>query len=87
MTVRQLRLLLKEQPFKPFTLRLTDGRSLEVSHPDFLLLPQGDRNTTVVYARPDGLFDWVYLKQVISITGQGLPPAEPVTARGESEGD
>ena len=86
MTIQQLRLLLKQQPFKPFTFHLADGRSLPVEHPDFLLLPRGDRNVTFIYARPDGLFDWVYLKQVVSISGEGLPPEEATasTAGGES---
>ena len=82
MNIRQMRLLLRHNPFKSFTIHLADGRTLEVDNRDFLLLPQGERNTTVVYARPDGLFEWIYIRQIVSLSGEGLPPGEPATARG-----
>jgi len=45
-------------------------------------LRQGDRNTSVVYARPDGLFEWIYIRQIVSLSGEGLPPEEPATTAG-----
>lgn len=87
MSVRQMRLLLTQSPFKPFAIYLTDGRLLKVDHPDFLLLPRGDRNTSIIYARPDGLFEWIYIRQIVSLSGEGLPPEEPATATGGSEFD
>jgi hypothetical protein len=41
-----LRAELHRQPFEPFTLRLTDGRSLFVRHPDFVAL--GARRVVVI---------------------------------------
>jgi hypothetical protein len=38
---------LHSQPFKPFSLRLTDGSLLSVPHPDFLALSQGGRTAVV----------------------------------------
>jgi hypothetical protein len=33
-----IREALHKQPFRPFTLRLADGRGLPVSHPDFVAI-------------------------------------------------
>lgn len=82
MNIRQMRSLLLQNPFKAFTLHLSDGRTFKVEHRDFLLLPQGDRNTSVVYARPDGLFEWMHIRQIVSLSGEGLPPEEPAATAG-----
>ncbi len=39
MTIERLREAQRSEPFKPFTLRLADGRSFRVNHPEFLALP------------------------------------------------
>lgn len=36
MDITALREAMHAEPFRPFTLRLADGRSLQVPHPDFL---------------------------------------------------
>jgi hypothetical protein len=36
MDVEGLREALHKEPFEPFTIRMADGRSLPVPHPDFL---------------------------------------------------
>jgi hypothetical protein len=36
MTVEQLHTAHRASPFRPFTIRLADGRSFLVKHPDFL---------------------------------------------------
>ena len=38
---------LHAQPFKPFSLRLTDGTLIPVPHPDFMVLSQGGRTAIV----------------------------------------
>ena len=43
MTSQQLRAALQATPYRPFTIRMADGRSFEVPHPDFLLLTPGGR--------------------------------------------
>jgi hypothetical protein len=40
-TFTQMRALLHESPFRPFRIRLTDGRSFEIPHPDFAFLTAG----------------------------------------------
>jgi hypothetical protein len=38
---------LRAQPFKPFSLRFTDGKLIPVPHPDFIALSQGGRTAIV----------------------------------------
>ena len=53
MTMEQLRATAKAQPFVPFTLRLADGRSYEISHPDFIAShPQA--RTIIVFKPGEG---------------------------------
>jgi hypothetical protein len=45
MAPEELRDYLRQQPFEPFRLIMTDGRGFDVHHPDLLLL--GRRTATV----------------------------------------
>lgn len=38
MDIQGLREALRRQPFEPFTIRLADGRSLPVPHPEFVAI-------------------------------------------------
>ena len=38
---------LRAQPFKPFSLRLTDGSLVRVPHPEFMIVTQGGRTAVV----------------------------------------
>jgi len=51
MTTEQFRTTLHLQPFKPFTIRMADGRAFEVAHPDFVALSPTGR--TVIVFQPD----------------------------------
>lgn len=48
MTVQQLRNAHRATPFRPFTIRMADGRSFHVPHPDFLSMSPTGR-TVIVY--------------------------------------
>jgi hypothetical protein len=67
-----VRQFIKRQPFIPFSFHLNDGRSLQVTHPDFVLLPPGWNMAIVCY--PDQRFDFVYLRNVASIASEGQIP-------------
>ena len=86
MTADLVRQFLKRQPFQPFKIHLTDGRSLQVKHPDFLFLPPG-WETTAIVALPKGMFDFVYIRNIASIESKGAIPSLPTRRRprGESE--
>ena len=51
MTTEQLRAALRSQPFQPFTIRMADGRSFDVPHPDFVARSHSGR--TIVLMQPD----------------------------------
>ena len=48
MTREQLRSALRSRPFRPFTIRMADGRTFSIAHPDFLSLSPAGR-TVVIY--------------------------------------
>jgi hypothetical protein len=44
MTVQQLRAAHRAVPFRPFTVRMADGRTFRVPHPEFLSMsPSGEK--------------------------------------------
>ncbi len=48
MTIEQLRKAYRTQPFKPFTISLTDGRRFHVGHQEYLsIAPQAQRTFAV----------------------------------------
>ena len=48
MTIQQLRAAHRAAPFRPFTVRMADGRSFQVPHPDFLSMSPSGR-TVIIY--------------------------------------
>jgi hypothetical protein len=58
---------LHQQPFRAFELRLVDGRSYIVKHPDFVALPPGDRKRDIVYYDDAGvhLIDLALILEII----------------------
>ena len=75
MTIDEIRSLLVRNPFEPFTIHLADARSFDVTNRDFLLLPR-DRNTSLIFALPDGKLEWIYVKQITSISSTGVMPTQ-----------
>jgi hypothetical protein len=51
MTTEQLRSAIRSTPFRPFTIRMADGRIFSIAHPDFLSMSPAGR--TVVIYHPD----------------------------------
>jgi hypothetical protein len=51
MTIEKLRAVLLATPFRPFTIRMADGRSFPIPHPDFLFITPAGR--TVIVAHED----------------------------------
>lgn len=52
MTSQELRAVMQAIPFRPFIIRMADGRSFEVRHPDFLLV--GPNGRTAFAFGPSG---------------------------------
>lgn len=51
MTTEQFKSTLHLQPFRPFTIRMADGRSFPVTHPDFVA--QSPSGRTVIVFQQD----------------------------------
>ncbi len=47
MTTEQFRATLHQSPFRPFTIRMADGRAFEVTHRDFVALSKTGRTVIV----------------------------------------
>jgi hypothetical protein len=69
MTIEALDRARKAQPFRPFSFRLADGRSVPVPHPEFLAF-NGKSRTAVVADEGDG-FEVVDLLLVVSLSFEG----------------
>jgi hypothetical protein len=52
MTTEQFRSTLRQQPFRPFTIRMADGRTFDVPHPDFVA-PSPSGRTVIVFQADD----------------------------------
>ena len=69
MTMESLNRAYRDTPFRPFVLRLADGRSVPVPHPEFLSFnPKG--RTAVVMDERDG-FSVIDLLLVVSLDFEG----------------
>ena len=73
MTMAEFRTALDELPFKPFSLRMPDGRSIPVLHRDFVASAPAGR-TAVVY-QPNGRFNIVDVMLVSDL--EYLPAKKP----------
>ena len=51
MTTDQFRNTLHQQPFRPFTIHMADGRAFQVTHPDFVA--QSPSGRTVIVFQTD----------------------------------
>ncbi len=71
MTIESLDCAYRASPFRPFSFRLADGRSIPVPHPEFVSFnPKG--RTAVVMDDRDG-FEVVDLLLVVSLSFEGQP--------------
>jgi hypothetical protein len=59
MTSEQLKATIRQQPFRPFIIRMVDGRSFAVSHPDFVMVSPTGR--TAILFEPDDSYSVVDL--------------------------
>jgi hypothetical protein len=64
MTTEQLRSFLGARPFRPFVIHTTDGRSIDVNHPEWVPYAGG---RVALVAKPDDSFEVVDLLLVPSL--------------------
>jgi hypothetical protein len=65
MTVEQFKSTLRLQPFRPFTIRMADGRTFHVAHSDFVAQSPTGR-TVIVFQQDDSysLLDLLLMTEV-----------------------
>ena len=52
MTSEQLKATIRQQPFRPFSIRMVDGRSFSVAHPDWVMVSPTGR-TAIIFEKDD----------------------------------
>lgn len=70
-----LRNLLTSRPFKPFRIRLDDGQSFEITHPDMVWIGRRVALILVFEAGPER-----YFQRHITISLLHISSVEPLTA-------
>lgn len=75
MTGEALQAALGEQPFRPFSMWLSNGRSFTVSDPGSIRHHPGDQQLTRV--RPDGTQEVIELAVIRNLEFHGPLPAKP----------
>jgi len=75
MTIEELRNARAANPFRPFTIRLADGRSFLVPHRDYLSMSPVGGRTVIVYGTNQGAFSILDLLLVteLSFEEQAVP--------------
>ncbi|MEM8866071.1 MAG: hypothetical protein AAGF31_11060 [Planctomycetota bacterium] len=65
MTTDQFKSTLELQPFRPFTIRMADGRAFEVTHADFVARSPSGR-TVIVFQSDDrySLLDLLLMSEI-----------------------
>jgi hypothetical protein len=72
-TVEQVREAMHRAPFLGFELRLVDGRSFHVPHPDFISVPQSSRGRDVMFHDEQGLTHRIDVLLIVEIEEPAAP--------------
>jgi len=73
MTSEQLKATVRQQPFRPFTIRMVDGRTFAVTHPDFVMVSPTGR--TAILFEPDDSYRVVDLMLMNELDVSAPKPA------------
>jgi hypothetical protein len=73
-TDNQVREAIKAQPFRPFILRLADGRSYKVDHPEFAMLAR--TGMELVFVADDQGIHQIYVPLIVEIETPSTQPAQ-----------
>jgi hypothetical protein len=79
-TPNQIREAFKAQPFHPFVVRLVDGRSYQVPHPDFAML--SPRGHELLFVGDDDGIHQIDVRLIVEIETPSSRPAQPSQGNG-----
>jgi hypothetical protein len=84
-TVQQVREAMHRAPFLGFDIRLVDGRSYHVRHPDFLSVPDNPRGRDLLFQDPSGRTHRIDLMLVVEIDEPALPETDGSAPNGAAQ--
>jgi hypothetical protein len=74
-TANQVREAIKAQPFRPFLVRLVDGRSYQVPHPDFAMLSPVGRE--LLFVGDDAGIHQINVLLIVEVETPATPSPQP----------
>ena len=81
MDIGGIREAMRQQPFVPFQLRLADGRTVLVRHPEFIAISANNRRIAV-FAQPEDAMMIIEPLLIVSIDFQPTLGAAPPGSNG-----
>jgi hypothetical protein len=72
-TVEQVREAMHRAPFLGSEIRLVEGRSFHVPHPDFIVVPQNRRARDLMFYDADGKTHRIDLALIVEIEERAAP--------------
>jgi hypothetical protein len=90
-TAERIRDALRSQPFRPFDVKLVDGMTYTIRHPDWISVPpvKRPRDITIYEVGDDGIEDyavrWININLVLEVSIPGSATASPA-AQAEGNG-
>jgi hypothetical protein len=86
MTAELTRQFVRQQPFRPFTIRMNDRRKFAIKHPDFVApFPNGSQNVIVFLFLGGERFEIIYSRNVTGIESEGPVPQPAKRRRGRGD--
>ncbi len=81
-SVAQVREAMHRAPFLGFDLRLVDGRSYHVRHPDFVAVPPADRGRELTFYDDEGRMHRIDLLLIVEVDEPPLPDTAGASPNG-----
>ncbi len=76
MDITAIREAMHAQPFRPFSLRLADGRELTIRHPDFIAIAPNEWSVSVYYS-DDSRMSVLEPQMIVSVEKSVPNPTAP----------
>lgn len=77
MRIEELTKLFKRQPFRPFTIHMSDGSAYTVTHPDQVILTPRAAYVGIGNSEDDAVVHDVVICDMVHITSLGPEPKRP----------
>jgi hypothetical protein len=90
-TIDRIRDAMHAQPFRPFDIKLVDGKHYTVKHPDYIAVPPGNHPREVTFyaegiQAEDYETHWINLGLIVEVIVPSAPAASPAGPKAEGNG-